>query len=47
MAMGVLRACMPIHHEHSCTALKGQKRVENLLELELQVIVSCHVWDEK
>jgi hypothetical protein len=33
--MSILPACMTAHHIHAC---EGQKRVSELLELELQVV---------
>ena len=37
-------ACLPVYAQQMCTALGGQKRVLDILELQLQVVVSHLMW---
>lgn len=42
MYFGVLAACMSGRY-NACSALKGQKRASDFMELELQMVVSGHL----
>lgn len=42
MCMSILLACMSLYHVYALRPL-GQKRALYSLELELQMVVDCHV----
>ena len=39
----ILHVCLVCMYTHECNTLRGQKRALNPLDLELRMVVSCHV----
>ena len=43
--MGILSACMSMHHVCACVVPAEVRRKVDPLELELQTVVNCHMGD--